>query len=55
MFGVQGSERLKKRDKPGSFYTVEPDSWSPERGKQCGQHPHRFPSTDVAILECSGH
>lgn len=52
---LRGYERIKKSDKPGSFYTVEPDSWSPVWGKECGQATDRFPSTDTDILERNGH
>lgn len=52
---LRGCERIKKRDEPGSFYTLEPDSWSPARGKERGQATHHFPSMDTDISELSGH
>lgn len=52
---LRGCERIKKRDEPGSFYTLEPDSWSPVRGKERGQATDHFPSMDTDISELSGH
>lgn len=52
---LRGCERIKKRDEPGSFYTLEPDSWSPVRGKERGQATDLFPSMDTDISELSGH
>lgn len=52
---LRGWERIKKRGEPGSFYTLEPDSWSPARGKQSGPATHHFPSMDTDISEFGGH
>lgn len=41
---LRGQERIKKRHKPGSFYTVEPDSWSPVWGKSAGRLQTIFPA-----------
>lgn len=52
---LRGCERIKKRDPPGSFYTLEPDSWSPVRGKERGPATDHFPSMDTDITELRGH
>lgn len=52
---VRAWERIEKGGEPGSFYTLEPDSWSPARGKQSGPATHHFPSMDTDISELGGH